>query len=289
VRPLGGTEYSQIVYETAGRIATVSLNRPDDRNGYTLQMADELAEAFGRADEDDEIRAVVFTGRGDHFCSGLDLSESELSAIEQQVADDGWTEPAGRCALRIFTMNKPVIAAIRGVAVGAGATIALPADYRIAADDARFGFVFSRRALFAEGASTWFLPRLVGMGHALDWMVSGRAFGADEALASGLVHSVYEPEQLMPKAYQLAQAIAAKTAPVSVAVIRQMLYRMSPLETPFPLQRLDSRLAVHALNSQDAKEGIASFLEGRDPEFPGRLSRDMPNGLPWLPGRSASG
>lgn len=278
------TGYSQILYETAGRIATISLDRPDDRNGYTLQMADELADAFGRADEDDEIRTVVFTGRGDHFCAGLDLTESELNAIEQQAADaeaDAWSEPAGRCALRIFTMNKPVIAAIRGAAVGAGATIALPADYRIAAEDARFGFVFSRRGIFAEGASAWFLPRLVGMGHALDWMISGRAFGADEALASGLVHSVYEPEELLPKAYQLAQAIATKTAPVSVAVIRQMLYRMSPLETPFPLQRLDSRLAVHALANQDAKEGIASFLEGRDPEFPGRLSHDIPNNLPW--------
>lgn len=275
----------QIKYTVADHVATISLNRPEERNGYTLRMSDELADAFDKADLDDDVRAVVFTGEGDHFCVGLDLSESELGATDEQAgtADASmWNEPAGRCSLRIFTMNKPVIAAIRGAAVGAGATIVLPADYRIASTDARFGFVFTRRGIFPEGASAWFLPRLVGMGCALDWMITGRAFNAAEALAAGFVHSVYEPNDLLPKVYQLASAIVTKTSPVSVAVTRQMLYRMSTLESPFPLQRLDSRLAAGSSTSPDAIEGFQSFLQGRDPEFLGKLSEDLPDYLPWL-------
>jgi enoyl-CoA hydratase/carnithine racemase len=166
--------------------------------------------------------------------------------------------------------------------VGAGATIILPADYRLAATDARFGYVFSRRGIYAEGASAWFLPRLVGMGNALDWMISGRAFGAAEALEAGLVHSVYEPGELMAKARQLAATIAAKTAPVSVAVIRQMLYRMSAMDSPFPAHRLDSRLAADSVGNPDAVEGFASFQQRREPEFTGLVSRDLPRYLPWL-------
>jgi enoyl-CoA hydratase/carnithine racemase len=272
--------YSEIAYKVTDRIATISLNRPDTRNSYTVRMADELAHAFDRADQDDDVRVVVFTGVGEHFCAGLDLSLSELD-----TPDDGdveqWDEPAGRCSMRIFAMNKPVIAAIRGAAVGAGATIVLPADYRLAATDARFGYVFSRRGIYAEGASAWFLPRLVGMGRALDWMISGRAFDAAEALEAGLVHSVHEPEQLLDKAYQLARTIVATTAPVSVAVIRQLLYRMSSLDSPYPVQRLDSRLAADSLHSPDAREGFDSFRQRREPVFPGRVSTDLPTYLPW--------
>ncbi len=272
--------FQEIRYSVADRIATISLNRPGERNSYTLRMADELAEAFDRADADDAVRVVVFTGEGAHFCAGLDLSTSELD-ISADPADTDWEEPAGRCSMRIFAMNKPVIAAIRGAAVGAGATIILPADYRLAATDARFGYVFSRRGIYAEGASAWFLPRLVGMGRALDWMISGRAFDAAEALSSGLVHSVYEPSDLLPKAYQLARTIIAKTAPVSVAVIRQMLYRMSALDSPIPVQRLDSRLAAECQTSPDAMEGFESFMQRRDPDFKGRVSADLPEYLPW--------
>lgn len=273
--------YQEIKYSVADRIATISLNRPEDRNSYTVRMADELADAFGRADLDDDVRVVVLTGEGEHFCAGLELSTSELDTPDDPVAS-GWQEPAGRCSMRIFAMNKPVIAAIRGAAVGAGATIILPADYRLAATDARFGYVFSRRGIYAEGASAWFLPRLVGMGRALDWMISGRAFDAAEALSAGLVHSVYEPSELLGKAYQLARTISAKTAPVSVAVIRQMLYRMSALDSPYPLQRLDSRLAADCVTNPDAIEGFKSFLQRRDPEFKGRISADLPGYLPWL-------
>lgn len=272
--------YQEIRYSVVDRVATISLNRPEDRNSYTVRMSDELADAFGRADQDDDVRAVVLTGEGEHFCAGLELSTSELDAPDDPVAS-GWAEPAGRCSMRIFEMNKPVIAAVRGAAVGAGATIILPADYRLAATDARFGYVFSRRGIYAEGASAWFLPRLVGMGRALDWMVSGRAFDAAEALAAGLVHSVYEPDELLAKAYQLARTISAKTAPVSVAVIRQMLYRMSALDSPYPAHRLDSRLAADCLTSPDAIEGFKSFRQRRDPEFKGRVSTDLPGYLPW--------
>lgn len=280
--------YQEIRYTVEGKIATVSLHRPEARNGYTARMSDELADAFDRADRDDAVRVVVFTGEGKDFCVGADLSAGSLSlgAEEAVAGGDGgesfWKEPAGRCSMRIFTMNKPVIAAIRGAAVGAGSTTILSADYRLAATDARFGFVFSRRGLYPEGASTWFLPRLVGLGRALDWMISGRVFGADEALAAGLVHSVHEPDDVLPRAYELAGELITRTAPVSVAVIRQLLYRMSPLDSPFPVQRLDSRLIAGCAASPDAIEGVVSFLQKRDPEWEGVITKDLPAHLPWL-------
>jgi enoyl-CoA hydratase/carnithine racemase len=265
----------------ADRIALISLNCPERRNSYTVRMSDELVDAFDRADRDDEVRVVILTGAGEHFCAGLDPSVPDLD-LADEAGTDGWREPAGRCSMRIFAMNKPVIAAVRGAAIGAGATIILPADFRLAATDARFGYVFSRRGIYAEGASAWFLPRLVGMGRAMDWMISGRALDAAEALSAGLVRSVHEPERLLGRARELARTIIATTAPVSVAVIRQMLYRMSALDSPFPAHRLDSRLAAQCLTSPDAREGFASFRERRDPEFTGRVSADLPPYLPWL-------
>jgi enoyl-CoA hydratase/carnithine racemase len=278
--------YQEITYSVADKIATISLHRPQARNGYTVLMSDELNDAFDRADRDDDVRVVVFTGDGKDFCVGADLSGGALSAdiAEGSSAVDAleWDEPAGRCSMRIFQLNKPVIAAIRGAAVGAGSTTILPADYRLAATDARFGFVFSRRGLYPEGASTWFLPRLVGLGRAMDWMISGRVFGAEEALAAGLVHSLHEPDEVLSKAYELARELITKTAPVSVAVIRQMLYRMSPLDSPFPVQRLDSRLIAGATQSPDAIEGIVSFLQKRDPEWTEKPSTGLPGFLPWM-------
>jgi enoyl-CoA hydratase/carnithine racemase len=267
-----------VSYQVEDRIATVTLNRPAARNGYTVQMSDELAEAFDRADRDENVRVAVLTGAGDDFCVGADLSGGALDLSP----DESWDEPAGRCSMRIFAMNKPVIAAIRGAAVGAGSTIILPADYRLAATDARFGFVFSRRGLYPEGASTWFLPRLVGLGRAMDWMVSGRVFGAEEALAAGMVHRLYEPDEVLARAYDLARELIVKTAPVSVAVIRQMLYRMSPLDSPLPVQRMDSRLIASCATSQDAMEGVLSFLQRRDPRWTGTVATDLPPYLPWV-------
>lgn len=271
-------DYEHIGYAVADRIATVTLNRPEARNGYTVRMSDELADAFGRADSDETVRVVVLTGAGPDFCVGADLSGGlDLEPSSQ----DTWDEPAGRCSMRIFAMNKPVIAALRGAAVGAGSTIILPADFRLASTDSRFGFVFSRRGLYPEGASTWFLPRLVGLGRAMDWMVSGRVFAAEEALAAGLVHSLHDPSEVLDKAYELAADLIANTAPVSVAVIRQLLYRMSSSDSPFPVQRLDSRLIASCATSPDAIEGVMSFLQRRPPNWQGTVPRDLPAFLPW--------
>jgi enoyl-CoA hydratase/carnithine racemase len=273
------TRVEHVSYAVEDRIATVALDRPEARNGYTVRMSDELAAAFDLADRDPAVRVVVLTGAGRDFCVGADLSAGGLDLPD---ADTGtWDEPAGRCSMRIFTMNKPVIAAVRGAAVGAGSTIILPADFRLASTDARFGFVFSRRGLYPEGASTWFLPRLVGLGRAMDWMVSGRVFDAAEALAAGMVHSLHEPDEVLDRAYELARDLIRHTAPVSVAVIRQMLYRMSPVESPFPVQRLDSKLIASAVTSPDAMEGIMSFLQRRDPRWTGEVPADLPPFLPW--------
>ena len=273
--------YTEITYEVADQIATVSLNRPTARNGYTATMADELASAFDRADHDDSVRVVIFTAVGKDFCVGADLSAGSLGVGAAGASEPDWDEPAGRCSMRIFTMSKPVIAAIRGAAVGAGSTIILSCDYRLAATDARFGFVFSRRGLYPEGASTWFLPRLVGLGRALDWMISGRVFDAAEALAAGLVTSLHAPDEVLSHAQSLARELIVKTAPVSVAVIRQLLYRMSPVESPFPVQRLDSRLIAGCAESPDAVEGVVSFLQKRDPEWTEKVSDGLPDYLPW--------
>jgi enoyl-CoA hydratase/carnithine racemase len=278
---MGRVEYQEISYGVEDAIATVTLNRPAARNGYTTRMADELADAFDRADLDDGVRVVVFTGAGKDFCVGADLSGGSLASGAAEAGAD-WDEPAGRCSMRIFRMNKPVIAAIRGAAVGAGSTIILPADFRLAAADTRFGFVFSRRGLYPEGASTWFLPRLVGLGRSLDWMISGRVFGAAEALEAGLVSQVLEPDEVLPRAYELARELVVRTAPVPVAVIRQLLYRMSPLESPFPVQRLDSRLIAGCASSPDTVEGIVSFLQKREPVWQEKVGTDLPPYLPWL-------
>ena len=275
-------EYQQITYEVKGPIATIGLNRPERRNGYTVRMADELADAFPRADADDDVRVVVLTGHGNDFCVGADLGgETFADRGTPEDAPVEYHEPAGRASMAIFAMNKPVIAAIRGAAVGAGSTIILPADYRLAAKDSRFGYVFTRRGIVPEGASTWFLPRLVGMGTALDWMISGRVFNAEEAHTAGLVTRLYDAEDVLPAAYELAEELASKTAPVAVAVTRQLLYRMAALDSPYPVRDLDSQLIAGAAGNPDAVEGVVSFLQRRPPEFTGRVSSDLPDYLPW--------
>ncbi|MFC4078893.1 enoyl-CoA hydratase-related protein [Amycolatopsis samaneae] len=275
-------DYADITYAVAERIATVTLNRPEARNGYTIRMADELGDAMDRADRDEEVRVVVLTGAGRDFSVGADLSQGGFDFDPESGPDAAWQEPAGRCSKRIFTMHKPVIAALRGAAVGGGITITLSCDYRLAAEDARFGFVFTRRGIYPEGASAWFLPRLVGMGTALDWMISGRLVDAAEALSAGLVHRLYPADTVLEEAYALAREIIATTAPVSVAVTRQLLYRMASAPSPFPVHELDSRLIGGLGKSSDAVEGVVSFLQKRPPEFTMRVDRDLPDYLPWL-------
>jgi enoyl-CoA hydratase/carnithine racemase len=276
-------EYAEITYAVADRIATLALNRPAARNGYTIRMADELADALGTANADADVRVVVLTGAGETFCVGADLSGGGFAPPD---AED-WVEPATRVCRPMFAMDKPVIAAVRGAAVGVGSTMLLPADYRLAGHDARFGFVFSRRGIFPEGGSTWFLPRLVGLGRALDWMLSGRLIPADEALAAGLVHAVHDPDKVLGKAYELAAELIAKTAAVSTAVIRQALYRMSAYDSPEPAFRLDSRLIAGLPASADAVEGVMSFFEKRPPNFPGSVPDQLPDFLPWRDGERA--
>jgi enoyl-CoA hydratase/carnithine racemase len=276
--------YQEITVEVADSVATISLNRPQRRNGFTVTMSDELADALTRADADDDVRVVILTGHGKDFCVGADLGPGGLDVDDRVDPAAPYREPAGRVSMRIYAMNKPVIAALRGAAVGAGSTIILPADYRLAATNTRFGYVFTRRGLVPEGASAWFLPRLVGLGRALDWMIGGRVFDAAEALAAGLVTRLYEPDEVLPAARALAAELVATTSAVSVAVTRQLLFRMSPLDSPFPLRDLDSRLIADAGGNPDTVEGVLSFLQKRPPEFPGRVSTDLPDHLPWLAG-----
>ncbi|MEU7145900.1 enoyl-CoA hydratase-related protein [Nocardia sp. NPDC046473] len=269
--------YRDILYSVRDHIATVSLNRPHVSNGYTCTMGTELGAAITAADNNPEVRAIILTGEGSDFCVGMDL----CSGFTAPPPEHDWLEPAGQCSQRIFECHKPVIAAIRGAAIGAGSTIILPADYRIAATDSRFGYVFTRRGFFPEGASTWHLPRIVGMGCAMDWMLTGRVFPAAEALASGLVHRVVEPDEVLPAAQQYARDLITNTAPVSVAVTRQMLLRLSAYDTPYPAHTLESKLIAGLVTSPDAAEGIMSFLQRRTPNFPGRVPADIPTIVGW--------
>ncbi|WP_169787745.1 enoyl-CoA hydratase-related protein [Luteipulveratus mongoliensis] len=270
----------QITYEVTDHTALITLNRPDARNAYTSQMADEIVVALAAAAGDGDVRVVVLTGAGADFCVGADLSGGRLKVVEKQ-ADQPWLEPASRVTRPLYEFDKPVIAAVTGAAVGVGSTMILPADFRIAAQDSRFGFVFSRRGLYPEGGSTWFLPRLVGLGRASDWMISGRLIPATEALNAGLVTELRPAEDVLDRALELAEEIATTTAPVSTAVIRKALARMSTLESPDAVFGLDSRLIDSCSDSADTLEGITSFLERRPPRFPGRVPDDLPDFLPW--------
>ncbi|HEX9182247.1 MAG TPA: crotonase/enoyl-CoA hydratase family protein [Burkholderiales bacterium] len=276
--------YAEIRYEVAERIATVTLHRPDRMNAFTHVMRDELIDAFGRADADDEVRAVIVTGAGRAYCAGADLSAgpstfdyAKREGLTAQTHRDG----GGMVTLRIFEMKKPVIAAVNGAAVGIGATMLLPMDVRLASTDARFGFVFARRGIVPEACSSWFLPRVVGIGQALEWTLSGRVFDAQEALAGGLVSKVVAPDALLPVARALAREIAANTAPVAVALARQMMWRMLGADHPMEAHKVDSRGIFTLGQSADVAEGIAAFKEKRAPRFPMRASADMPAFYPW--------
>ncbi len=272
--------YTAIEYRVDGAIATVTLNRPHARNGYTLTMADELRVAFDTADRDEAVRAVVLTGAGKDFCVGADLSSGALALADGSELPEEWEEPAGRVSTRVYAMNKPVIAALNGAAAGGGLTITLAADFRLGATDSKFGMVFSRRGIAAEGCSHWLLPRLVGQAKASDWILTGRVFGPDEALAAGLLHSVHPPEALLDAAYALAEDIAANTAPVSVALSRRLMFEAHTM-TIDEVHRLESRLVLHTLMSEDTIEGVTSFLQRRPPRFTGTLGKDLPTFLPW--------
>lgn len=295
--------FQTIRLEVEDGVATISLDRPEKLNAFTGRMMHELIAAFDATDADDSVRAVIVTGAGRAFCAGADLSEgaktfdyaartdadSSRAGHESPLRADGSVDYAheavrdggGRVTLRIFESLKPVIAAVNGPAVGVGVTMQLPMDIRIASSDARFGFVFARRGIVPEAASSWFLPRIVGIAQALEWCMTGRVFGADEALAGGLVSRVVAPDALLPTARDLAREIADNTAPVSVALTRQMLWRMLGADHPMEAHKVDSRAIWARGRSGDAREGVMSFLEKRAPAYPDRVSSDLPDFYPW--------
>jgi enoyl-CoA hydratase/carnithine racemase len=282
------SDFTQIRLEIDDGIATVTLHRPDKMNAFTRTMMDEIVAAMDAIDADDAVRAVIFTGHGDRaFCAGADLTPEDgakpfaSSGAVDDLSDPTVRDGGGRLTLRLFNSTKPLIAACNGAAVGVGATMQLAMDIRLAADTARYGFVFARRGIVPEACSSWFLPRLVGIQQALEWTYTGRVFGAEEALEAGLVRSVHPQDKLMGEARALAREIADNTSAVSIALTRAMMWRLSAAEHPMMAHRVDSRAIYRMSKTSDAAEGVASFLEKRPPEFPLRPSRDMPDFYPW--------
>lgn len=277
--------FEQILYAVEDGIATITLNRPEKLNAFTATMRAELIAAFDQVDADDAVRAVIVTGAGRAFCAGADLSAGgkTFDYAARGLAEDGTPrrDGGGTVSLRIFDCKKPVIAAVNGPAVGVGATMQLPMDVRLAAEEARFGFVFTRRGVVPEACSSWFLPRLVGIQQALDWVLTGRVFGAEEARQGGLVKRVLPAAELMLAARALAREIADNTSAVSVALARQMLWRMLGADHPMAAHKIDSRGIQAMGRSPDAYEGVQSFLEKRRPRFTMRPSQDMPTYFPW--------
>jgi enoyl-CoA hydratase/carnithine racemase len=275
-------EFEEIRYEVADRVLTITLNRPDRLNAFTATMGRELIAAVDRADADDEVRTIVITGAGRGFCAGADLAEggSTFDWREREAEGAVPRDGGGQVALRLFDSTKPVIAAINGPAVGVGITMTLPMDIRIAAEEARMGFVFARRGIVPEACSSWFLPRLVGIGQAMEWVATGRVFDAREALAGGLVRSVHPADGLLDAAYELAGEIAEHTAPVSVALARRLLWNMLGADHPMDAHRADSRAMFARGQSDDAREGVTSFLEKREAQFPDRVSDGLPDVFP---------
>ncbi len=289
--------YEAIKTDVKDGVLTLTLHRPDNMNAFTLGMSKEMIDVFEKANTADDVRAIVVTGQGRAFCAGADLAaggdtfnagangkkagaakpiSTKLDETDVRIRDSG-----GLTTLSIFNCYKPVIAAVNGAAVGIGATMQLPMDIRLASTKAKFGFVFARRGIVPEAASSFFLPRLVGPQQAMDWTLSGRVFGAEEAHKGGLVHALYEPEDLLPAAYEKAREIAENTSAVSVALIRQMMWRGLTMQHPMEAHQIDSRGVAATGKSPDAMEGVMSFLEKRPPNFPGKVSKDMPDFWPF--------
>ncbi len=282
------TDYTQIIVAKNDGIATITLNRPDKMNAYTRTMGQEIMAAMDDIDADDTVRAVIFTGSGERaFCAGADLTPeggghvfsdpTEVGDLSDPRVRDG----GGLLTLRLFESKKPLISACNGVAVGVGATMQLAMDIRLASSTARYGFVFARRGIVPEAASSWFLPRIVGISQALEWCYTGRIFDAAEAKAGGLVRSIHEPAELLGAAQALAREIADNTSAISVAMTRAMMWRLAAADHPMEAHKIDSRAIYRLSRGADAQEGIASFLEKRPPAYPGKVSADMPDFYPW--------
>lgn len=278
-------DYSTIQYDVDDSILTITLNRPEALNAFNNDMLLELIDACDRADADDDISAIIVTGAGRGFCAGADLSRGaatfDSSARDDRVPDAINPDGGGRLTLRFYELNKPIIAAINGAAVGVGVTMTLAMDIRLASTDAKFGFVFARRGIVPEACSSYFLPRAVGISKALEWCYSGRVFPAQEALDGGLLRSLHEPDDLLPAARAIAEDIRDNAAPVSVALTRHMMWKMLGADHPMDAHKIDSRGVHYRGKSDDSKEGVMAFLEKRDARFPGKVSTDLPEFYPW--------
>jgi enoyl-CoA hydratase/carnithine racemase len=278
-------DYEQILCDVKDHILTITFNRPERLNAFNSIMRGELIDAFDRANADDTIRAIIVTGKGRAFCAGADLKngaetfnyDKREDRLDRETRRDG----GGRLTLKIFKSLKPVIAAINGPAVGVGITMTLAMDIRIASYNACFGLVFARRGIIPEACSTWFLPRIVGISKALEWVLSGRVFSGEEALRSGLVRSLHSPSDLLPSAEAIAREIAENTSAISVALSRQMLWQMLGADHPMDAHKIESLGIYHTGKSDDAREGVESFLEKRSPDFKSKPSTDMPEFFPW--------
>ncbi len=285
--------FETLLFSVEDGIATITLNRPEKLNAFTAQMMLDLISAFDATDADDAVKAVIVTGQGRAFCAGADLSSGGQTfdykargedVREEAKVGDIYRDGGGRVSLRIFDSLKPVICAVNGAAVGVGATMQLAMDIRIASTEARFGFVFARRGITPEACSSWFLPRIVGISTALEWSYSGRVFPAAEAHERGLVRSLHQPEGLLPAARAIAREIIDNTAPVSIALTRQLMWRMLGSAHPMDAHRADSRAIQFRGRAEDAREGVSSFLEKRPPDYPNQVSTDLPDIWPnWTP------
>ena len=283
--------YKCILYSVEGGVLTLTLNRPEKLNAFNREMLSEMLDAFDRADADDNVSAIIVTGAGRAFCAGADLASggNSFDADGRDDREDGLNpDGGGLLTLRIHELKKPIIAAVNGAAVGVGVTMTLAMDIRLAAETAKFGFVFARRGIVPEACSSFFLPRIVGISQALEWCYSGRVFPAEEALAGRLVRSVHAKDDLLPAAHAIAEDIRANTSAVSVTLIRHMMWRMLGADHPMEAHKLDSRGVYYTGRSADAREGVESFLEKRPAEFPGKVSRDMPEFFPWWEERKFS-
>ncbi len=282
--------FETIRYAVEDHVATITLNRPHRLNAFTLDMGEELIAAFDASDADDDVRAVIVTGEPPAFCAGADLStgvdtfnrvadETQSGTFDDN--DPKWRDKGGKLNLRIWNSAKPVIGAINGAAVGIGATMILPMDIRLASMEAKFAYPFAKRGIVWDGCASWFLPRVVGISTAMDWGLTGRTFTAAEAFESGLVARVLPAEDLLPEARERARMIAEKCSPVSVSLMRRMAWRMLTESSPMQAHRVETKGILHAGMGPDAKEGVMSFLEKRNPDFPLRVSEDMPSWYPF--------
>ncbi len=284
--------YKTLFTELEAGVLTITLNRPEKLNAMNRQMVLDLLDVIDEADRDDDVRVIIFTGSGRAFCAGADLSGGGETFGGEALSDESTTVPrdgGGLITLRLFDCKKLLIAAINGPAVGVGATMTLPMDVRLASTNARMGFVFTRRGIVPEACSSWFLPRVVGISQAMRWVASGRVFPGEEAFAGGLVSELLEPDALLPRAREIAAEVAENTSAVSLALSRQMLWKMLGAAHPMEAHKIDSRGVAFMGASVDAREGVESFLAKRAPKFQLRVSRDLPDYYPWWPEQTFEG